>query len=174
MQKLQRRRCRPAIKQGRHSRKKAQHPVFNNLAKQAMLKLRSYSREQIRRLGCSGSMKKLSCRNSSCSPITQRWLSSSDISCSGVQRGHWRCDPRHFEANLALTSSQQPVAAFINNFFELRGDAFKLCVNSRRPLPHRSDTIGPWIEVLVSDLSNRQLVTKGILTRRASLHISAP
>ncbi|KAJ1557618.1 hypothetical protein HK096_006241, partial [Nowakowskiella sp. JEL0078] len=37
-----------------------------------------------------------------------------------------------------------PVTSFINNFFELRGDAVKFCKNSRRPVPQRSDNIGPW------------------------------
>ena len=41
-----------------------------------------------------------------------------------------------------------PLLACLNNFFELRGDAFKLTVNSRRPIPQRADTVGPWIEAL--------------------------
>eukprot|EP00004_Rigifila_ramosa_P028023 TRINITY_DN9359_c0_g1_i1.p1 TRINITY_DN9359_c0_g1~~TRINITY_DN9359_c0_g1_i1.p1 ORF type:complete len:810 (-),score=146.53 TRINITY_DN9359_c0_g1_i1:6-2435(-) len=35
-----------------------------------------------------------------------------------------------------------PVAALLNNFFELRSDAVKICVNKQRPVPLRSDTIG--------------------------------
>ena len=33
-----------------------------------------------------------------------------------------------------------PFTAIINNFFELRGDAFKICVNSRRPVPQRAES----------------------------------
>lgn len=47
-----------------------------------------------------------------------------------------------------LTFLPQPVAAFVNNFVEIRGDAFKLAVNSRRPVPQRADSIGAWIEAL--------------------------
>ena len=41
-----------------------------------------------------------------------------------------------------------PLCYFINNWFELRGDAFKLTVESRRPNPQRADTIGPWLDNL--------------------------
>lgn len=41
-----------------------------------------------------------------------------------------------------------PVMGFINNWFELRSDALKICVNARRPVPKRSETIGPWLDVL--------------------------
>lgn len=43
-----------------------------------------------------------------------------------------------------------PVMAFINNFFELRSDALKMTINARRPVPIRAESIGPWLEVLVS------------------------
>ncbi|EGG10284.1 uncharacterized protein MELLADRAFT_47238 [Melampsora larici-populina 98AG31] len=43
-----------------------------------------------------------------------------------------------------------PFACFINNFFELRTDAIKLTKQSRRPIPTRSDSIGPWLDVLGS------------------------
>jgi hypothetical protein len=38
-----------------------------------------------------------------------------------------------------------PLAALINNWFELRGDAVKICVDMRRPIPSRAETIGPWL-----------------------------
>ncbi|KAJ7036619.1 calcium-activated chloride channel-domain-containing protein [Mycena alexandri] len=41
-----------------------------------------------------------------------------------------------------------PVMALINNFFELRSDAFKITVHNRRPIPSRTDTIGPWLDTL--------------------------
>jgi len=70
--------------------------------------------------------------------------------------------------------SAQPLAAFINNFFELRGDAFKLCVNSRRPIPKRTDSLGPWVEALswityLGALTNASLV---FLLRPSSSHIT--
>ncbi|KZP13192.1 DUF590-domain-containing protein, partial [Athelia psychrophila] len=40
------------------------------------------------------------------------------------------------------------VAALINNFFELRSDAFKVTNLTRRPIPLRTDTIGPWLDSL--------------------------
>jgi len=56
-----------------------------------------------------------------------------------------------------------PVAAFINNFVEIRGDAFKLAVNSRRPVPQRVDSIGAWAEAIgwisyLGALTNASLV----------------
>ena len=36
----------------------------------------------------------------------------------------------------------------VNNFFELRSDAFKLVVNMRRPIPRRVESIGSWMSVL--------------------------
>ncbi|WFD31698.1 hypothetical protein MSPP1_002737 [Malassezia sp. CBS 17886] len=41
-----------------------------------------------------------------------------------------------------------PVMAYVNNWFELRSDSFKLIVNMRRPVPVRTETIGRWLEVL--------------------------
>lgn len=43
-----------------------------------------------------------------------------------------------------------PAMAFLNNWLELRGDAFKIAKNFRRPIPARRDTVGPWLEALVS------------------------
>ncbi|KAF8327348.1 calcium-activated chloride channel-domain-containing protein [Amanita rubescens] len=41
-----------------------------------------------------------------------------------------------------------PVMALVNNFFEIRSDAFKMVVHFRRPIPTRTDSIGPWLDTL--------------------------
>lgn len=41
-----------------------------------------------------------------------------------------------------------PVAAFIFNFLQLRGDLTKVVLGSRRPIPSRTESIGPWIKNL--------------------------
>ncbi|THU94550.1 DUF590-domain-containing protein [Dendrothele bispora CBS 962.96] len=41
-----------------------------------------------------------------------------------------------------------PLMALLNNVLELRSDAFKMTVHARRPVPERTDTVGPWLEVL--------------------------
>lgn len=41
-----------------------------------------------------------------------------------------------------------PVSFLINNWIELRSDFFKICVECKRPVPLRTDTIGPWIDNL--------------------------
>ncbi|KAJ2722103.1 hypothetical protein GGI07_003545 [Coemansia sp. Benny D115] len=41
-----------------------------------------------------------------------------------------------------------PLAAFVNNWFELRGDAAKIAGATQRPIPRRVDTIGPWLDAL--------------------------
>jgi len=56
-----------------------------------------------------------------------------------------------------------PVMALLNNFFEPRSDAFKITHHNRRPLPARTDSIGPWLESLsfltwLSTLTNSALV----------------
>ncbi|KAH8926348.1 DUF590-domain-containing protein [Atractiella rhizophila] len=56
-----------------------------------------------------------------------------------------------------------PVFALINNFFELRGDAFKLCVNSKRPIPKRTDTVGPWLTAMefllwIASITNSSII----------------
>ena len=53
--------------------------------------------------------------------------------------------------------------SLINNWFELRSDAFKIAVHARRPIPSRSDTIGPWLDTLtfltwLAALTNSALV----------------
>ncbi|KAK0553302.1 hypothetical protein OC845_001302 [Tilletia horrida] len=56
-----------------------------------------------------------------------------------------------------------PVFAFVNNFFELRTDLLKICFNARRPVPIRTDSVGPWLEVLgflswLAAMSNAALI----------------
>ncbi|KIJ59796.1 hypothetical protein HYDPIDRAFT_118162 [Hydnomerulius pinastri MD-312] len=56
-----------------------------------------------------------------------------------------------------------PVMALLNNYIEARSDAFKIAVHTRRPIPVRTDTIGPWLESLsfltwLSALTNSALV----------------
>lgn len=41
-----------------------------------------------------------------------------------------------------------PVSYLVNNWVELRGDMFKLTIESRRPNPERADSIGPWLSSL--------------------------
>lgn len=41
-----------------------------------------------------------------------------------------------------------PVTYLINNWVELRGDTFKLTMESKRPNPQRTDSIGPWLNSL--------------------------
>lgn len=36
----------------------------------------------------------------------------------------------------------------MNNWVELRSDALKIAISSRRPIPWRSDSIGPWLTCL--------------------------
>lgn len=50
-----------------------------------------------------------------------------------------------------LFGSIWPLSAFIclvNNFFELRSDAVKFCIHSRRPVPRRHENIGIWVDML--------------------------
>jgi anoctamin-10 len=52
---------------------------------------------------------------------------------------------------LSLFSVAWPLAAccfFINNWVELRSDALKIAISSRRPIPWRADSIGPWLTTL--------------------------
>ena len=44
-----------------------------------------------------------------------------------------------------------PVFALINNYIELRTDALKICKHVRRPVGDRVETIGSWLETLVSN-----------------------
>jgi anoctamin-10 len=38
--------------------------------------------------------------------------------------------------------------ALVNNYVELRSDAFKISKHVRRPIPVRTDSIGPWLQCL--------------------------
>lgn len=52
---------------------------------------------------------------------------------------------------LSLFSVAWPLAACcfqINNWVELRSDAIKIAISSRRPIPWRADSIGPWLTTL--------------------------
>ncbi|KAG8732544.1 hypothetical protein FRC11_012745 [Ceratobasidium sp. 423] len=56
-----------------------------------------------------------------------------------------------------------PLMALLNNWLELRSDAFKITTHGRRPLSDRVDTVGPWLEALgfitwVGALTNAALV----------------
>ncbi|KAH8103893.1 DUF590-domain-containing protein [Cristinia sonorae] len=56
-----------------------------------------------------------------------------------------------------------PVMSLVNNWLEMRSDAFKITVHTRRPIPSRSDTIGPWLDSLafltwLAALTNSALV----------------
>jgi anoctamin-10 len=39
-----------------------------------------------------------------------------------------------------------PLACVVNNWIEVRSDAAKICTSQRRPVPHRADSIGPWLD----------------------------
>ena len=41
-----------------------------------------------------------------------------------------------------------PVMAYVNNYVEIRVDAWKICTQSRRPLPGGAEDIGTWQSVL--------------------------
>jgi len=52
---------------------------------------------------------------------------------------------------LTLFSPVWPLASvsfLIINWIELRSDAVKICVEMKRPVPHRADSIGPWLDNL--------------------------
>ncbi|KAJ1650459.1 hypothetical protein IWQ61_008746 [Dispira simplex] len=56
-----------------------------------------------------------------------------------------------------------PVIALVNNWIELRSDAVKICINVRRPIPQRAESIGPWLDNLkllcwMASISNTLLV----------------
>ncbi|KAI0675957.1 DUF590-domain-containing protein [Trametes maxima] len=61
-----------------------------------------------------------------------------------------------------------PVMALVNNWLELRGDAFKITVHVRRPIPTRTDTIGPWLDTLTF------LTWFGALTNSALVYLFRP
>lgn len=59
-----------------------------------------------------------------------------------------------------------PVWSFVNNFFELRGDAYKITSQHQRPVPVREASIGPWLEALVRYFAFRRCSTLADPTRR--------
>lgn len=78
-----------------------------------------------------------------------------------------------------------PLAAccfLVNNWVELRSDAVKIAIGSRRPIPWRTDSIGPWLTAL-GFLSWLGSVTSSAIVflcrgsqdgdRRTTSHISA-
>lgn len=68
--------------------------------------------------------------------------------------------------HVTLWSTIWPLAtvmSLINNWLEIRSDAFKIAVHARRPIPARTDTIGPWLDTLaflawLAALTNSALV----------------
>lgn len=72
---------------------------------------------------------------------------------------------------VALWSTIWPLApamSFLNNLLELRSDAYKITVHQRRPVPSRTDTIGPWLEALAF------LSWAGALTNAALVYLFHP
>ncbi|KAI0831862.1 DUF590-domain-containing protein [Trametes gibbosa] len=61
-----------------------------------------------------------------------------------------------------------PVMSLFNNWLELRSDAFKIAVHVRRPIPTRTDTIGPWLDTLTF------LTWLGALTNSALVYLFRP
>ncbi|KAI8878370.1 DUF590-domain-containing protein, partial [Backusella circina FSU 941] len=52
---------------------------------------------------------------------------------------------------VSMFSTVWPLTALccmINDWVELRGDAIKVCKYTRKPVPHKADSIGPWISNL--------------------------
>lgn len=41
-----------------------------------------------------------------------------------------------------------PVSCLVNNWVELRSDFVKICIECKRPIPIRTDSIGPWLDSL--------------------------
>jgi hypothetical protein len=67
---------------------------------------------------------------------------------------------------LSLFSVVWPLTAVsftINDWFELRTDAFKICSEMQRPTPWRADTIGPWLDSLSFLTWTGSLTTSALL-----------
>lgn len=58
------------------------------------------------------------------------------------------CTQLGFIALFGVTWPLTPLWSLINNFFEIRSDAFKLATQMRRPVPTREATLGPWLDAL--------------------------
>jgi anoctamin-10 len=77
-----------------------------------------------------------------------------------IQYGEWAMTQIPHNSNcladlslgyLSMFSVAWPLAAtcfLINNWVELRSDAVKIAIGSKRPIPWRSDSIGPWLTAL--------------------------
>ncbi len=72
------------------------------------------------------------------------------------------------KAKVSDCVAQFLVMALINNIFELKSDAFKMTVHYRRPVPTRTDTIGPWLDALTF------LTWLGALTNSALVYLFSP
>lgn len=62
-----------------------------------------------------------------------------------------------------------PVFALINDYVELRSDAIKICNHVQRPVGERVESIGPWLNMLVSIIQPK----RGDVTDVASSPLSA-
>ncbi|KAK2739578.1 hypothetical protein FQN57_006540 [Myotisia sp. PD_48] len=85
---------------------------------------------------------------------------TTDLREMGIQFGY-----------LALFSpvwSLVPLSFLANNWVELRSDFIKICIEYKRPIPFRSDSIGPWLDS-ISFLS-----WLGSITSAALLYLFAP
>jgi anoctamin-10 len=51
----------------------------------------------------------------------------------------------------SVTWPLSPLFALINNWFELRTDAAKIATQVRRPIAERVESIGPWLQTMVSN-----------------------
>jgi len=51
-----------------------------------------------------------------------------------------------YSAMFSVVWPLTPLTAFVNNWIELRSDALKICIEMKRPIPIRTDSIGPWKE----------------------------
>ncbi|KAI8933148.1 hypothetical protein NX059_009789 [Plenodomus lindquistii] len=58
-----------------------------------------------------------------------------------------------------------PIGFLVNNWFELRSDFLKICLEHQRPAPTRSDGIGPWVSSL------EMLTWLGSITSAAIVHL---
>lgn len=86
--------------------------------------------------------------------IIMRWSCSSAILPYGALAGRWLLVSCLANLSIALSDSLDPVMALINNWIELRSDAFKIAKLGRRPLSSRTDSIGAWLSALVSYSTN--------------------
>lgn len=55
-----------------------------------------------------------------------------------------------------------PLFALLNNIFEIRLDAYKFVVNTRRPIPAQARNIGIWMTIL--DLLSNVAVLCNVIT----------